>query len=693
MERAAVTLATDVRRLPGVGPDSADKLRNLMDVRNAFDLLTFLPSDVMVCPVDPDAAGAEGGKRAVMRVVPYDYRPFGARGMTAWRVACKTRRMGTVYLVFFRISRPWLEKIFPLNAECVAEGKLERHGESWQMVHPESRTMPENGAPAEISKPFYALPSDVPERRFIEWVKKTLDALTPPTEWLEPTVVAQKNWPDWRSAMTMAHFPDKAPSKEARQKALERLAYDELFCHALALKKARMAQESTHGARIPRSHSLANACRASLPFALTGDQEKALNDIERDLAAPTAMMRLLQGDVGSGKTVVALLSMLQAAEAGFQATLMAPTELLARQHFALFEKYLPPGVTCVLLIGALKAREKREALEKLASGEAALSVGTHAAFQDDVAYRNQAYIVIDEQHRFGVGQRKKLAEKTAGANTLLMSATPIPRSLTLALYGDIDVSRIREKPAGRKPVETRALSVAKLPAVMDRVGAALNEEKKIYWICPLVEESEQIKWTSAETRHASLRERFGDKAALAHGKMSAEERDKAMEAFREGSARLLVATTVVEVGVDVPDATVIVIEHAERFGLSQLHQLRGRVGRSAEASQCLLLHGKLTDYAKRRLEAMRATQDGFALAEEDLRLRGAGDVLGIKQSGLVRFRMADFYRDKDLLALARHESKKLLAVDPNLAAPRSSALREAMELFRYGEREEFFGVG
>jgi ATP-dependent DNA helicase RecG len=680
--------------LRGVGKASAALLAEKADARCVFDLLTIRPSDVVSYACDPLSGVVRASDRVLIRVTPYDYRPFMARGAAACRIACKTRHLGTVYLVFFRMQRAWLEKLFPLNEECGAEGKIERYGDYWQLVHPEKRPVPQDGAPTQVSKPFYSLGQDIPERKFLGWLNVALNDSPPPPEWLEASLLRERDWPDWRTAVVYMHRQDAAPSKEAQKKALDRLAYDELLCHALALKQARAAHVLPGGAVVAAPGNLMRECRKLLPFTLTRGQEEALGDVLRDLRSDKPMMRLLQGDVGSGKTVVALLSMLQAAEAGMQSTLMAPTELLARQHYAFIGSIASKlGLRCALIAGSVKGKRRAETLAAVAEGEAQLVVGTHAAFQDDVVFRNQAYVVIDEQHRFGVGQRLRLAEKTGGANALLMSATPIPRSLTLAIYGDVEVSRITEKPAGRKPIETRAVPVGQLDKVVERIGAVMAEGQKVYWICPLVSESEVMELSSAEERHARLQARYGDKVGLLHGKITGEDRERVMAAFKEGELRALVATTVVEVGVDVPDATVIVIEHAERFGLSQLHQLRGRVGRGALPSRCLLLYGKLNDYSRRRLDAMRRTDDGFLLAEEDLKLRGAGDVLGTQQSGLVRFRIADLFRDRDLVALARRESGRLLAQDPHLSSPRGALLKRLMRLFRYEEREGFFGMG
>ncbi|HEX7967317.1 MAG TPA: ATP-dependent DNA helicase RecG, partial [Stellaceae bacterium] len=452
----------------------------------------------------------------------------------------------------------------------------------------------------------------------------------------------------------------------------------------LAIALVRAHTKRLPGRTVAAEGKLRQRVTAALPFALTQAQRQASAEIAGDMASPTRMLRLLQGDVGSGKTVVALIAMLDAVEAGCQAALMAPTEILARQHFATLSKLAAPaGVEIALLTGREKGRAREALLARLTAGEIDIIVGTHALFQEDVAFKDLALAVIDEQHRFGVEQRIALSGKGRGVDILVMTATPIPRTLLLTSYGDLDSSRLTEKPAGRQAVTTRTLPLARLEEVIEAVRRALSQGAKVYWVCPLVEESEAVDLAAVDERHAQLKASFGERVGLVHGRMKGAEKDRVMESFAHGGVDVLVATTVIEVGVDVPDATVMVIEHAERFGLAQLHQLRGRIGRGDKPSACLLLYATpLGETAKARLTILRETEDGFRIAEEDLRLRGAGEVLGTRQSGMPELHLADLAAHADLLAVARDDARLALTRDPELASPRGEALRTLLYLFQ-----------
>ena len=494
---------------------------------------------------------------------------------------------------------------------------------------------------------------------------------------------ARNGWPTWHDCIRRAHEPedeaDLAPTNPIRR----RLAYDELLSNQLALTLVRMQQRRLSGRVIRGDGRLRAKVAEALPFALTNSQVTSLEEIYEDMAAERRMLRLLQGDVGSGKTVVALMAMLNAVEAGHQAALMAPTEILARQHAeSLAPLCKAVGVDLALLTGRDKGKARQAVLDRLASGELPLLVGTHALFQEDVAFKDLALAVIDEQHRFGVHQRLQLSAKGRAVDVLVMTATPIPRTLTLTAYGDMDVSRLTEKPAGRKPIQTVTIALDRLEEVVHGIHRKVQEGARVYWVCPLVDESEQTDLAAATERHAFLRATFGDRVGLVHGKMRGPDKDAVMAAFQAGNLDVLVATTVIEVGVNVPEATVMVIEHAERFGLAQLHQLRGRVGRGEKSSTCLLMFDpQLTETARARLKTMRDTEDGFVIAEEDLRLRGAGEVLGTRQSGLPEFRMADLAVHGDLLAAARDDAKLIVDRDPDLAGERGQALRTLLYLF------------
>jgi ATP-dependent DNA helicase RecG len=469
--------------------------------------------------------------------------------------------------------------------------------------------------------------------------------------------------------------------------AWSRIAYDELLASQLTLALVRAHVRKPIGRSQSGDGSLRQRILAALPYCFTGSQQEAVREIESDLGKSERMLRLLQGDVGSGKTVVALMAAAAVIEAGSQAALMAPTEILARQHLATISPLAEQaGIQVALLTGRERGREREDVLHRLESGKLNLIVGTHALFQEGVAFKNLGLAIIDEQHRFGVHQRLALAGKGEAVDMLVLTATPIPRTLVLTYFGDMDVSQLREKPAGRKPVETRTVPLTRLPEVVDAVGRAIGDGQRVYWVCPLVGESETSDLAAAEERFASLKQRFGETVELVHGRMRPAEKDRAMARFAGGQAQVLVATTVIEVGVDVPQASIMVIEHAERFGLSQLHQLRGRVGRGATASTCLLLFKPpLSESAKARLAILRETDDGFRIAEEDLRLRGEGDLLGTRQSGMPGFRVARLDVHAPLIEAARDDATLALRTDPSLTGPRGQALRTLLYLF---ERDE-----
>jgi ATP-dependent DNA helicase RecG len=527
------------------------------------------------------------------------------------------------------------------------------------------------------------LTAGLPHKTVLKAVRAALQRAPSLPEWIEPGLFRKVGWPAWDQAIRAVHAPEAETDLSPASAARRRLAYDELLANQLALGLVRASFRQLAGRPIKGDGRLRKVIVDALPFSLTAAQHRSLAEIDRDMAEPLRMLRLLQGDVGSGKTVVALLAMAQAVECGCQAALMAPTEILARQHLATLEVLAAPaGLRLGLLTGRDKGKARDRILSALAEGQIDILIGTHALFQEGVAFRDLALAVIDEQHRFGVHQRLDLAAKGQAVDMLVMTATPIPRTLMLTSYGDMDVSRLDEKPPGRKPVDTRVLPLARLPEVVEGVRRAIAHGAKVYWICPLVEESEKIDLAAAADRHAELSEIFGSRVGLVHGKMKGPAKDAQMAAFAGDGLDLLVATTVIEVGVNVPEATVMVVEHAERFGLAQLHQLRGRIGRGDRASSCLLLYGApLSEAGKARLNILRESEDGFLIAEEDLRLRGAGELLGTRQSGLPEFRLADLEQHADLLATARDDARMLLETDPHLKTPRGQAVRTLLYLF------------
>jgi ATP-dependent DNA helicase RecG len=668
--------------LPGMGPKLAPLVARAVGGEKVADLLWHRPLGLVDRRSTPLVAQAADGAVATLVVTVEQHMPPRTRTLP-WRVRCRDDS-GYLHLVFFRAREDWMLSQFPVGAVRVVSGRVERFRDEIQMPHPDHVGPPETLADIARVEPVYGLTAGVTARVMARTVRAALDRAPAFEEWLDPALLRREGWPGWREALETLHAPQGQADLLAGTAARRRLAYDELLASQLALLLVRRSQRRQGADPLAGGGELEARARAALPFALTGAQERAIAEIHADLAKPQRMLRLLQGDVGSGKTVVAFFAMLAAVQAGRQAALMAPTEILARQHHETIAPLARAlGVELVLLTGRDKAKARREVLGRLASGAAPLAVGTHALFQDDVAFADLALAVIDEQHRFGVHQRLALAGKGDGVHVLVTTATPIPRTLMLCAYGDMDASRLDEKPPGRKPVDARLVPLDRLEDVAAGLARQAARGAKAFWVCPLVEESEESDLAAATERARWLAGLLGEaRVALVHGRMKPAEKDAAMQAFAEGEARILVATTVIEVGVDVPAATVMVVEHAERFGLAQLHQLRGRVGRGGEASTCLLLYQEpLGETARSRLRTMRETEDGFRIAEEDLRLRGAGEVLGTRQSGLPEYRLADIGAHGDLMAIARDEALLLVERDGGLEGARGEALRVLLHLF------------
>jgi ATP-dependent DNA helicase RecG len=685
-------LFADIRTLSGVGP-KLEKLIAKVAGPKLADLAFDLPVGVVDRSYRPKLAAAEAGRIATVEVTVLDHLPPRIKSQP-YKVRVSDES-AVMELVFFRAHADYLAAQLPVGQRRVLSGRIERFKDRLQMAHPDYIVAPEEIASFPLHEPVYGLTEGLTARPMAKAVRGAVEKVPQMPEWQDPAFVKQRKWDGFRAALESAHAPahdsDLAPTTTARQ----RLAYDELLANQLALLLIRNSLRGNKGRPVFSTGKLKALAVSALPFALTDPQLEALAEIEKDMAGEKRMLRLLQGDVGSGKTIVALLAMLGAVEAGLQAALMAPTELLVRQHLASLEPYArAAGVRLGCLTGREKGAGREATLAKLAAGEIDILIGTHALFSEDVAFKDLGLAVVDEQHRFGVHQRMQLQSKGKPADVLVMTATPIPRTLALTAYGDMDVSKITGRPPGRKPVETRVMGAARMGDLIMHLRTALDRGARAYWVCPLVEESEKIDLAAAEDRAVMLRQALGLNIGLVHGKMKAAERDAAMAAFKAGETQLLVATTVIEVGVDVPEATIMVVEHAERFGLAQLHQLRGRVGRGSGKSSCILLwHEPLGETAKARLKTMRDTDDGFVIAEEDLRLRGPGEVLGKRQSGQEEFRMADPAAHADLLAVAHDDARLTLARDPDLKSPRGEALRTLLYLFGRDEAVRYLRTG
>ena len=678
-------LFAPVSTLTGVGPKNAklfDKLLGRPDGARAVDLLFHLPFNVLDRRSRPKIRDATPDTLVTLQVRVAEHRapPPGRKGPLRVLVEDET---GDVELVFFLNNFDWVIRQLPVGATRWVSGKLELWDGHFQMVHPDKVMDEAELARMPAVEPVYGLTEGLYARTVQKAAQAALAKLPALPEWLD---ASRFEGLSFGAALARIHRPETPGDVSPESAAWRRLAYDELLSGQLALLMVRKRMRELSGRAMVSEGRLAAKILAALPYGLTGAQARAGEEIRADLASPKRMIRLLQGDVGAGKTVVALLAMCHAVEAGGQAAMMAPTEILARQHFErLGALGLQAGLRLELFTGRDTAAQRRDKLARLANGDIDIAIGTHALFQESVVFRDLALAVVDEQHRFGVHQRLALSAKGEAADLLVMTATPIPRSLVLTYFGDMDVSVLDEKPPGRTPIDTRAISLDRLEEVVAGIGRALAAGARAYWVCPLVEESEELDVAAAEIRAEALREFFGAGVGLIHGRMKGPEKDAAMERFQRGETRVLVATTVIEVGVDVPEATVMVIEHAERFGLAQLHQLRGRVGRGGGKSTCLLLYkGPLGEAGHARLDILRQTEDGFRIAEEDLKLRGEGDVLGAKQSGAPGFRLARIELHGELLRAARAAAEGIVAADARLEAGENRALRLLLWLF---ERE------
>jgi ATP-dependent DNA helicase RecG len=674
-------LFAQVTALPGIGP-RLGKLVEKLAGSSVVDLLWHLPLAVIDRRNAPDIAHAKPGEVATITVTVEQHQvPHNPR--QPYRIWCRDES-GKLCITYFNGREDYLKRLLPPGEVRVVSGKVELYQGDPQMTHPDHVVPLAERAEILRVEPVYGLTGGLTQRPLQRAIAAAVERAPVLEEWQDAAWHARQKWGDWKSSLATAHAPTDAAELSPSSPARARLAFDELLASQLAIALVRHHQRALAGRAIKGDGRLQKRVLAALPFKLTASQTFAIAEISADMARPERMVRLLQGDVGSGKTLVAFMAMLIAVEAGAQAALMAPTELLARQHYATIAPLAEAaGVTLALLTGRDGQRQKKESLAGLADGSIQLVVGTHALVQEDVEFADLALAVVDEQHRFGVTQRMALSSKAQAVDLLVMTATPIPRTLMLAAYGDLDVSKLTEKPAGRQPIDTRTIPLERIAEVVDAVGRRIQEGARIYWVCPLIDESEEVDLANAEERFRELGARFPGKVGMVHGRIKSAEREATMAAFAEGRLSVLVATTVIEVGVDVPAATVMVIEHAERFGLAQLHQLRGRVGRSTAKSSCLLLYTQpLGPTAKSRLAIMRETEDGFRIAEEDLKLRGAGELLGTRQSGEEGTRLADLSVHAELLQAAHDDARLIVDRDPDLKSKRGEALRALLYLFR-----------
>jgi len=686
-------LFADLAALPGVGAKTAKALA-AAGLSSPKDLLFHLPYSGIDRTPRASLQGLETPATATVEARIGRHLPPRQRGRP-YRIEAEDETLA-FHLVYFHARAEYLERLLPPGSRRIVSGKVEEYDGVYQMVHPDHVLDPSADEALPAFEPVYHLAQGITLKTITKAVQGAVDRAPVLAEWADAALVAGRGWPSWRDAVQAAHAPSAPADLAVGAPARERLAYDELFAHQMTLALARARDRRRKGIASVGTGVLQSKLLAALPYRPTGAQMRAIGEIADDMGAPQRMARLLQGDVGAGKTLVAFSALLVAVEAGGQGALMAPTEILARQHLAAFRPLAEAaGVVVEIFTGRDKGAERAAKRAALARGDIHIAIGTHALFQDAVGFADLRLAVIDEQHRFGVTERMALSSKGHAVDTLVMTATPIPRSLELASYGDLDLSVLDEKPPGRTPVTTALVSAGRLEEVVEHLRGAVAEGRQAYWVCPLVAESEVSDLTAATERFAALRAALGEGVVgLLHGQMAPADKDAAMAAFGAGETKVLVATTVIEVGVDVPNASIMVIERAEHFGLAQLHQLRGRVGRGAAASTCLMLYQPpLGETARRRLEILRETEDGFRIAEEDLAIRGAGDVIGTAQSGLPRFRVADLERQAGLMAVAQSDARRLLDADPGLATPRGEAARVLLWLMEQDKAIRLISAG
>jgi ATP-dependent DNA helicase RecG len=681
-------LSAPLPPLPGI-PEKRAALMKKLGIQNQKQLLFHLPVSLVDRRKNTPLGQAKAGDIITIKLEAEEHQPVPhPSSRRPYRIWCRDEQGERIVLIFFHVKGDYLQRQLPIGQWRIVSGRVEMAGDILTMPHPDYIVPLEREAEVRRVEPVYPLTAGVSNKMILNYLKRALPHLPDYPEWSDAEFIKKQKFVSWKEALFSLHHPQSAEMLEPLSPARQRLAYDELLAHQLALALARRKHTRESGQVLNGDGMLVQKLIASLPFTLTTGQQEVVCELSADMKKGHRMVRLLQGDVGSGKTIVALLLMLQAIEAGTQAALMAPTELLSRQHYNTIQALLNPlGIRVELLTAQSKAKKKLQ--QDIATGAVHLVIGTHALIEQSVAFKQLGLVVIDEQHRFGVQQRLQLIEKSKGTHVLMMSATPIPRTLALTCYGDMELSTLREKPAGRKPIDTRVLPLSRLMEVVEGLKRVIAQGSRIYWVCPLVAESEDLDLAAAEQRFEAMKVHY-PRIGLVHGRMKQADREPTMQAFRKGEIDILIATTVIEVGVDVREATVMVIEHAERFGLSQLHQLRGRVGRGDKPSSCLLLYADSAGRtAHDRLKVMRETEDGFEIAEADMRLRGMGDMVGKKQSGFPDFRHADLSVHTSLLTIARDDAAYILNRDPELTSPRGEAVKKLLDLYDY---EVFAGM-
>lgn len=685
-------LFVSIDTIKGVGAKYSKLIKRLCGEK-VIDALFHLPINIIDRTYSPPLKDAQDKKIWTGIVTITEHQPPSNKKYP-YRVYC-TDGTSQIVLVFFKIYSDSIQKNYPVGEKRVISGKLEYFNGMWQMSHPEYTATVDKLKQISRIEPVYPLTAGI-TNKMLCWIKEDcIKRLPKMPEWLSTNYQKDLEYIDFNTALLRVHHPQNFADLLPNSMARKRLAYDEILSNQLALAFIRKKTRQQLGRSFKGNGTLFQKVIDSLPFTLTNAQQEALEEISQDQQESYKMLRLLQGDVGSGKTVVALLSMLKVIEDGAQTALMAPTEILAKQHYeTILELCKKTDIKVGILTGKLRPKQKREIQESLKNGDINILIGTHALFTENVTFKDLGYVVIDEQHRFGVNQRLSLSSKGNACDVLVMTATPIPRSLLLTAYGDMDYSKIKELPKGRKPTQTVIMNVQKMPEVISALKRKIDEGTRAYWVCPLVDETEKSELSAVTERHEMLQQYFGDKVGIIHGKMKEAEKDAIMEQFKKGEKSLLVATTVIEVGVNVPEATIMIIEHAERFGLAQLHQLRGRIKRGFEAGICILMYSyPISAVAKERLNIMKQTEDGFYIAEKDLELRGGGEILGTRQSGFAQFKLADMSYHQDLLIRARDEVKEIIKNDPKLESKRGQALKILLYLFEQNEAVKTYLAG